>query len=549
MQDANCRGCGSLLGAGPDEARRAIEELLDSTRSDNSALGRVCPLCGHATTEPVSHRKSVQFGLLIALLLIAGFLVIAYYTSRGTERRQVVHEALLQLQTNPDVIRQLGTPLTVRGEVLGQVTQDETGWSEARLAIPLRGPRATGVAKIAGGRESGPWKFTTFEVVIAEARKRIDLISGRVVDYDQEGYVDVHTQRALEATFLRTDVPRAMRGAEFPCIYATPELARVPRNGSCTPRLPVAALDSGPVDDFLLDLRYGKFVLRQTDLSIQDGDLRVPFTRTYASEFWVHYSRSNAFGVHSTHDFDVAPVGSRNPYTYLMIVLPDGDILHFPRISKGSGYADAVYQHSETASPFYGALLRWTGEGWATTLRDGSKVHFPESYNATNMAQGAPDELVDARGHKVALLRDRQRNLQMIETPQRRRITLTVDGRGRVVRAEGSEGQWVEYRYDPSGTLTEVSRADGRARRYTYDGALLTSVRDESGRALIANSYQKGRVIRQTYANGESCEIRYDIAPNGAYATRAVLTTPDGATHSIPTESFVPQWVRDAKPR
>ena len=31
-----------------------------------------------------------------------------------------------------------------------------------------------------------------------------------------------------------------------------------------------------------------------------------------------------------------------------------------------------------------------------------------------NMAQGAPGELVDARGHRLRLLRDGQRNLQMI---------------------------------------------------------------------------------------------------------------------------------------
>lgn len=549
MHETNCRGCGSLLDADPDEARRAVDQLLDSTRTDNTALGAVCPLCGHATTVPVSHRKSVQFGLLITLLLVAALLVIAYYSSRGTERRQAVHEALLQLQSNAEVVRYLGTPLTIRGDIVGQVKEDETGWREVRLTIPLRGAKATGVAQVVGGRESGPWKFTTLEVVITEARKRVDLISGRVVEYDREAYLEAHTQSAVVAEYLRADLPSPTRGAEFPCISASARPGSAPRTGTCTPRLPITALGGGSVDEFLLDLRYGKFILRQTDLSITDGELEVPLTRTYASEFWVHYSRSNAFGVHSTHDFDVAPVGSRNPYTYLMIVLPDGDFLHFPRISRGSGYANAVYQHTETSSPFYGAILRWTGEGWATTLRDGSKIHFPESYNAKNMAQGAPDEIVDASGHKLQLLRDRQRNLQMIETPRRHRITLTLDDQGRVVRAEGGERQWVEYRYGPSGTLTDVSHADGRARRYTYDGELLTSVRDETGRVLIDNSYRRGRVVRQTYATGESCSIRYDIAFNDAYATRAVVVTPDGLTHSIRTEDFVPQWTKDFKPR
>jgi hypothetical protein len=544
VHEASCRGCGSVLEADPGEARRAVEELLDSTSTDNTALGRTCPLCGHATSEPVSHRKSVQFGLLVTLLLVAALLVVAFHTSRDTERRQTVHEALLQLQANPDVARYLGTPLTIRGDVVGQVKEDETGWREVRLVIPVRGSKSDGMVQVVGGHDAGPWKFTTLDVAIAQARKRVDLISGRVVDYDREGDVDAHTQAAVAAAYLRIDVPPPTRGPEFPCISTRPQPGSTPRTGTCAPRLPVTALGSGAVDEFLLDLRYGKFILRQTDLSISDGELEVPFTRTYTSEFWAHYSHSNAFGVHSTHDFDIAPVGSRNPYTYLMIVLPDGDFLHFPRISRGSGYADAVYQHSETSSPFYAAILRWTGEGWSTKLHDGSSIHFPESYNARNMAQGAPDEIVDASGNKLRLLRDRQRNLQMVETPHRQHITLGLDDQGRVVRAEGGERQHVEYRYGASGALTDVSYADGRARHYTYDGVLLTTVRDETGRVLIDNAYSQGKVVRQTYASGDTRRIRYDVAPNGGYARSATIETSDGISHVIRTEDFVPQWIR-----
>jgi hypothetical protein len=60
-RDTSCRGCGPLLG--PAEARRAVEELIESTPTDNALLRRGCRLFGHATTEPV-YRESVQFGLL-----------------------------------------------------------------------------------------------------------------------------------------------------------------------------------------------------------------------------------------------------------------------------------------------------------------------------------------------------------------------------------------------------------------------------------------------------------------------------------------------------
>lgn len=58
-------------------------------------------------------------------------------------------------------------------------------------------------------------------------------------------------------------------------------------------------------------------------------------------------------------------------------------------LSKGRGYADAVYQHSETSTSFYKGIKRWDGKGWEMRLDDGSMIHFPESYNAKNMAQGA----------------------------------------------------------------------------------------------------------------------------------------------------------------
>src|SRR5262249_54805867 len=160
---------------------------------------------------------------------------------------------------------------------------------------------------------------------------------------------------------------------------------------------------------------------------------------------------------------------SRNPYLYLLIALADGDFLYFPRISKGSGYADAVYQHSEMASPFYKAFIRWDGTGWETTLADASTIHFPESYNAKNMAQGAPAEMPPSSGDRPRLIRDPQRTLREIRGPGGPRITFAHDELARIVRMEDDQGHYVNYRYNPAGMLAEVIHGDGRARRYTYE--------------------------------------------------------------------------------
>src|SRR5262249_48829357 len=145
-----------------------------------------------------------------------------------------------------------------------------------------------------------------------------------------------------------------------------------PRFVRCPMSVPMTAFQEGSVDKFQVDLRFGRFVLHQTDLLLKDGDLTVPLTRTYTSEFWFHPTRSHAFGINSVHDFDVGLVGSRNPYTYLIMVLPDGDGVYFPRVSQGGSYSDAGYQHSETSSVFYKATIRWDGKGWESKRPDGA---------------------------------------------------------------------------------------------------------------------------------------------------------------------------------
>jgi hypothetical protein len=161
--------------------------------------------------------------------------------------------------------------------------------------------------------------------------------------------------------------PDALDGASarfsgnFPCVAV--DVAPGSGRASASAPIPISALRTGPLDRFEVDLRFGKFNLRETDLLLKDADFEVPFTRSDTSWPWFGISELNAFGRFSTHDLDIAPVATRNPYTELLIVLPDADFLYFSRISRGTGCADAVYQHSETSSRFYGAVTSWNGDG------------------------------------------------------------------------------------------------------------------------------------------------------------------------------------------
>jgi len=533
---SNCRGCGTVLDPTEEQVNQAVDEVLESSVQDAVKKGGVCPLCGHSKHVPPSQRKSVQFALLLMLLTVAGGVAIAYYSHRYTERNEVAQGALRRLQSNPDVARLMGSPLSIQGQVEGEVREDETGWREVKLAVPVHGPKDEGLAHVIGGREKGPWTFTTFEIEIKKQHKRINLITGTVTDYDPAAYQQVHTQGATIPSYLQNWVPEPRFAPEFPCVWLEATPSSAPNFGNCSIPIPFS---SEMVDRFEVDLRTGRFVLRQTDLSLSDG-FEVRLNRTYTAQDWIHPRHDHAFGFNSNHPYDIAPVGTRNPYTEHLLVLEDADFLYLPRISSGTGYSDAVYQHSETSSSFYKAVTRWVGDGWELKLEDGSKIRFPDSYNAINMAQGAPTWMVDKHGDKAELIRDRQRNLLEIRTPRGRWIRFHYDARSHIVRAEDDQGHWAAYSYNADGLLTDVVHSDKHERHYSYAGKLMTDVRDENHRLLIHNSYDSGWVIRQDFPNGASARYHYDYGQgNRHYAQQATVTFSDGSVKKAVTGDSV----------
>jgi len=530
---SNCRGCGSVLDPTQDEVNQAVDDVLVASLKDAKKHGEICPLCGHSQTQPISHRKTVQFGLLLAVFLVAAVIAIAYHMHRDTERQAAAQEVLKEIAANPQIKQLLGSPLSVQGTIIGAVKQDETGWHEVRLSIPVHGPKGDGVLRVSGGRETGPWKFTTLEVVMPQLKRKADLITGRIVEYSPDAYVDTHTEAAGVPEYVLADVPPSHWNGDFPCVYAVASPTSAPQIGSCVAPVPMSKASRTPVDRFETDLRRGKFIMRQTDLSISEAGFDIPLTRTYTAQDWVPQNKSHAFGANANHPYDIAPLGTRNPYTEQFIVLEDGDFLYFPRVSKGTGYSDAIYRQTEIGNSFYKAVQRWDGTGWLTQLQDGSTIHFPESYNAKNLAQGAPTEMTDSAGHKIELIRDQKRNLQEIRGPDGASIELVYDDRDRIVRAKDGHGHWTRYTYNSSGLLTDVVNSDGTARYYYYENGLLTFIRDEQKRLLLHNSYDKDWLIQQQFGNGGTIQYRYNLSPNTFYAERVSLKLPDGSIETI----------------
>ena len=346
------------------------------------------------------------------------------------------------------------------------------------------------------------------------------------------------------ATIRLEDIRRATRPATldgtYPCVHATVSNGAVHSNlGRCA--IPIAR--HGTTDEFEVDLRYGAFVLRQTDLSVIDV-VDVPLDRAYTSDDWGSPSHLHAFGFNSSHQFDVAPAGSRFPYTCMTLRLEDGDFLYFPRISGGTGFADAVYMHTETSTSFYQATIAWSGDGWTLRRADGSEMRFPEAYMAKNLAQGAAFEILDGKGNRLELRRDSSRSLREILTSSGRWIRFVYDADSRIVQASDDHSNFVKYSYNNEGMLESVIRSDGAERRYEYDGRLMTAAFDERGRALVRNAYRSGLVVRQQYGNGNVYTYDYDWAPGAQYANSVVVALPDQSQTTLDVTASVPEFLR-----
>lgn len=535
----NCRRCGARLNPGQPQITSA-DQTLGTTPEDSLQTGGVCPFCGYSDLDWRLRRKRILFGLLKALLLVATAIEIVFYISRTTERSSAANEALARMSANETVVQFLGKPLKIASSVDGDIRHDETGWKEARLTIPTQGPNGDAIAYVIGGKDKGPWIFSSFEVLIERQHKKIDLISGKVVDYDPTAYIKLHTKAAVPAEYNNVPLPAPRMDGEFPCVFASLDKPRSgPQFGKCV--MPTT-MQTGEVDRVEADLRYGNFVLRQTDLELSDV-FDVPLNRSYRSNDWVYSNPVHAFGRNSNHPFDIAPVGARNPYTYLLIDLEDGDFLYSDRISKGTGYSDAVYQHTETSTRFYKAVISWNGDGWTVRLSDGSELLFPESYSAKNTAQGAPTEMLDASGNLLELRRDPQRNLQEIRTPHGRWIRFKYDDHFRIVQAEDDTRKWTRYTYNSDGMLTDVTFSSGRERHYSYQGILMTQISDEKKNVLLRNWYDNSLLIRQQFSNGEIYSYKY-YWPKSAYCPdKVVVMLPHYVVKEIRVRDSVPNFV------
>ena len=293
-------------------------------------------------------------------------------------------------------------------------------------------------------------------------------------------------------------------------------------------RRPTIQHDS-PVNAFEVDMRTGLFVLRQTDLFVKDV-MPLSFTRTYRP--WD--TKIHALGMGTSHPYELTEYGTRFPYTYMNIVLEDFDTVHFERISKGTGFADAVYQYTAAGSEFYGARISWNGDGWTLVMRDGSVVVLPEAYNAKTPTQAAVVEMRNAKGQRIRFDREPgTRNLRRLLSPSGHAMLFEYNSSGQVSRATDDLGDEADYFYDSEKRLYAVSRTDGHAYRFAYDRDMITTISDEKGRVLLNISYNEAkRVDEERLADGGVYQYRY-VWSSGNDPDQIFVKVPDGTVYGF----------------
>lgn len=307
---------------------------------------------------------------------------------------------------------------------------------------------------------------------------------------------------------------------------------------SSTPPLPAAGMRATDADP--IDLYTGLYIRANVDLEIPDT-IPIKLERTYRNAD----RKSRAFGIGTSHPYDMFIVGDAVAFTYVELILADGGRIRYDRISAGKGYADGVFEHTNSPTEFYRSRISWNGTGWTVALQDGSSYKILGcSPNSTRPGQCGVIEHRDAHGNVLKIERQPNGNITRIISPSNKWIAFTYDKGDRVTRADSSIGDWVSYKYDDKGRLTSVDLPPAislpsrpkirRLNRYQYDDEdRMTAVFEP--RVEAHNFYDHDLCIRQTVSShGQSGDFKFNyIFDAQKKHIRTEVNEPDGTLRRV----------------
>jgi RHS repeat-associated protein len=285
---------------------------------------------------------------------------------------------------------------------------------------------------------------------------------------------------------------------------------------------------AGPPRKDPIDPSTGLFIMSKTDLYLPDV-IPLALTRTYDSGDG--YARP--FGRSMTHPYAMF-LHSEQQYQQVDLILPAGGKIHFVRTSAGTGYADAVFVHQETATTsatptvFYKSVITWNGNGWNLTLTDGTVYVFGEV---------APLQAIrDRYGNTVTIAHasGQTGNVTQVTSPNGRWISFTYNASNQVTQATDNIGRVVAYTYDANGNLSTVTDPASGVTTYTYDASNnLATIKDGRNIVYLTNQYQNGRVSSQTLADPSSTTTLSYTVDGSGNITQTTITDPLGHVEQL----------------
>lgn len=275
------------------------------------------------------------------------------------------------------------------------------------------------------------------------------------------------------------------------------------------------AEDGDPVD-----CATGLFIERKVDLYLPDV-MPIVLERTHISRDTL----SRPFGIGATHPYQIFlwnPNGGG--YQEVDLILPDGDHIHYVRISPGTGYIDAVFEHTNSQTKFYKSQIVWNGNGWNLTLKDGTIYVFGDN---------APLQSIrDRYGNQITLTRSggQMGNITKITSPNQKFIAMTYDSLNRITQATDNLGRIVKYEYDSLGRLSKVTDPMGGITEYTYEQFFhkMLTIKNPRNNIYVTNEYDGNqRIFRQTRADSTTFQFTYVTDGNGKIV-QTDITNPRG---------------------
>ena len=284
-----------------------------------------------------------------------------------------------------------------------------------------------------------------------------------------------------------------------------------------------------------IDLQTGILFHEWNDLAIRDI-LPLTLTRTYSSAS----TASQMFGIGGNSNFGMHLAGTttNNGYTFntVQMVLPCGEGVNFNLVSGSATWpfsAGAVWEHTGTNSPFYGATMQFlfdnttVGAHWIVTMKDGTQYAF------TRHVPNSLSWVQDRYGNQLQFTYNGGL-LEQVISPSGRSITFNYDSSNRVTSAVDNSGRTLNYAYNSAGTLATVSYPDQTIEQYTYDSNNhLLTMQDRRGHVWVTNHYDaSGRVTQQAYADNSSYQFAYATDSNNN-VTGTTVTDPNGNKEQV----------------